>query len=70
MLATRVLDDILLNTGVLILYLGFVFLTFVALLLARWVKARGGIQIQAALLSPMGSLSMLTTAFLLSNVIF
>ena len=70
MVATRVLDDILLNTGVLVLYLGFVFLTFVALLLARWVKARGSIQIQAALLSPMGSLYTLTTAFLLSNVIF
>ena len=64
------LDDIVLSTGVLILYLGFVLLTFVALLLARWVKARGNIQIQAALLSPLGSLYTLTTAFLLSNVIF
>jgi hypothetical protein len=66
----RMLDDIVLSTGVLILYLGFVLLTFVALLLARWVKARGNIQIQAALLSPLGSLYTLTTAFLLSNVIF
>jgi hypothetical protein len=70
MVATRILDDILLNTGVVILYLGFVLLTFIALLLARWVKARGNIQIQAALLSPLGSLYTLTTAFLLSNVIF
>ena len=70
MVATRILDDLLLNTGVVILYLGFVLLTFIALLLARWVKARGNIQIQAALLSPLGSLYTLTTAFLLSNVIF
>ena len=54
----------------LILYGLFVFLTFVALLVSRWVKARHNIQLQSALLSPLGSLYTLTTAFLLSNVIF
>jgi len=38
--------------------------------LAKWVKNRSAISIQAGLLSPMGSLYVFTTAFLLSNVIF
>jgi len=54
----------------LTLYGLFVLLTFVALLLARWVKSRHNIQLQPSLLSPLGSLYTLTTAFLLSNVIF
>ena len=64
------MNDWLLNAGVLLLYLVFVLLTTVALFLARWVKARGKIHVQAGLLSPLGSLYTLTTAFLLSNVIF
>jgi hypothetical protein len=63
-------DEILLNAGVLVVYAAFVLITFVALLFARWVKARGNLQLQAGLLSPLGSLYTLTTAFLLSNVIF
>ena len=54
----------------LILYGLFVLLICLALLLARWVKSRHSLQIQASLLSPLGSLYTLTTAFLLSNVIF
>lgn len=64
------LDDLLVNSGVLVLYGLFVLLTVAALILARWVKARGNLQLQAGLLSPLGSLYTLTTAFLLSNVIF
>lgn len=64
------LEDLLLNGGVFVLYLVFVLLTALALFLARWVKARGNLQIQPGLLSPLGSLYTLTTAFLLSNVIF
>ena len=63
-------DELLLNAGVLLLYLAFVLITTLALLLARWVKSRGNLQLQAGLLSPLGSLYTLTTAFLLSNVIF
>jgi hypothetical protein len=65
-----VMPDLLLKAGVPLLYLGFVVLTVLALQLARWVKARGSLQMQTSLLSPMGSLYTLTTAFLLSNVIF
>ena len=65
-----VVDELLLNAGVLLLYLAFVLITTLALLLARWVKSRGNLQLQAGLLSPLGSLYTLTTAFLLSNVIF
>lgn len=63
-------DELLLQGGVALLYLVFVVLTALALALARWVKARGNLQLQAGLLSPLGSLYTLTTAFLLSNVIF
>lgn len=63
-------SDLLLQAGVPLLYLVFVGLTALALLLARWVKRRGSLQMQPGLLSPMGSLYTLTTAFLLSNVIF
>jgi len=62
--------ELLLDGGVFLLYLVFVTLTASALQLARWVKARGNLQLQAGLLSPLGSLYTLTTAFLLSNVIF
>jgi hypothetical protein len=68
--AIVLLEKLFLDGGVLILYLVFVLLTAVALFLARWVKARGNLQLQAGLLSPLGSLYTLTTAFLLSNVIF
>jgi hypothetical protein len=54
----------------LILYAVYLLLTFLALMLARWVKQRHSLQLQASLLSPLGSLYTLTTAFLLSNVIF
>jgi hypothetical protein len=64
------MPDVLLRAGVPLLYLSFVVLTALALLLARWVKSRGTIHMQTSLLSPMGSLYTLTTAFLLSNVIF
>lgn len=63
-------NELLLNAGVLFLYLAFVLITSLALLLARWVKSRGKLQLQPGLLSPLGSLYTLTTAFLLSNVIF
>lgn len=68
--AMVLVDVLLVNAGVLLLHLAFVLITTLALLLARWVKARGKLQLQAGLLSPMGSLYTLTTAFLLSNVIF
>lgn len=48
----------------------FLILTVAAISLARWIKNRSQISIQASLLSPMGSLYIFTTAFLLSNVIF
>ena len=64
------LDALLLRGGVLLIYLAFVVLTAGALVLARWVKARGSLKLQPGLLSPLGSLYTLTTAFLLSNVIF
>lgn len=64
------MSELLLRTGVPLIYLGFVTLTAIALLLARWVKSRGNIKLQASQLSPLGSLYTLTTAFLLSNVIF
>ena len=64
------MPELLLRAGVPLLYLTFVVLTMLALLLARWVKARGNLHMQTSLLSPMGSLYTLTTAFLLSNVIF
>jgi len=70
LLAVSGWGDLLLDSGVFLLYLVFVALTTSALLLARWVKARGSVQLQAGLLSPLGSLYTLTTAFLLSNVIF
>ncbi|MCS5707275.1 DUF4239 domain-containing protein [Synechococcus sp. FGCU-3] len=54
----------------LILYGLFVLLICLALSLARWVKSRHSLQLQASMLSPLGSLYTLTTAFLLSNVIF
>lgn len=63
-------SELLLDSGVFLLYVLFVALTTAALFLARWVKARGSVQLQASLLSPLGSLYTLTTAFLLSNVIF
>lgn len=63
-------NALLLDSGVFVLYGVFVALTTSALLLGRWVKARGSVQLQAGLLSPLGSLYTLTTAFLLSNVIF
>jgi len=66
-LALLPLDELLLQGGVALLYLVFVVLTALALALARWVKARGNLQLQAGLLSPLGSLYTLTTAFLLSN---
>jgi hypothetical protein len=53
-----------------ILYGLFLLLTCVALLVARWIKSRHSLHLQAGLLSPLGSLYTLTTAFLLSNVIF
>jgi hypothetical protein len=62
--------DLMLDGGALILYGVFVLITFVALVLARWVKQRGNLKLQPGLLSPLGSLYTLTTAFLLSNVIF
>ena len=65
-----VVDELLLRGGVLLIYLAFVVLTAGALVLARWVKARGSLKLQPGLLSPLGSLYTLTTAFLLSNVIF
>jgi hypothetical protein len=64
------MDQLILNGGVLFRYLGFVLIPALALMLARWVKARGSLQLQPGLLSPLGSLYTLTTAFLLSNVIF
>ena len=64
------MDQLLLDLGVPLIYLGFLLLTGAALLLARWVKQRGKLQLQASQLSPLGSLYTLTTAFLLSNVIF
>ena len=64
------LNELLLRGGVFLIYLAFVVLTAGALVLARWVKARGSLKLQPGLLSPLGSLYTLTTAFLLSNVIF
>lgn len=64
------LSELLLQGGVVLVYGVFVALTTTALALARWVKSRGSLQLQAGLLSPLGSLYTLTTAFLLSNVIF
>lgn len=48
----------------------FFFLTAAAIGLSSWIKQRSAISIQSSLLSPMGSLYIFTTAFLLSNVIF
>jgi len=64
------MSELLLKAGVPMLYVGFMALTVLALVLARWAKSRGNLQMQASLLSPLGSLYTLTTAFLLSNVIF
>jgi hypothetical protein len=58
------------NSSVPLLYAMFFFLTVAAFGLAKWIKNRSAIGIQASLLSPMGSLYIFTTAFLLSNVIF
>lgn len=66
----RATADLLLRAGVPLVYLGFLGLTVLALQLARWAKARGNVQLQSSLLSPLGSLYTLTTAFLLSNVLF
>lgn len=55
--------------GLALIYLAFVIVTLVALCIARWGKTRP-LQLQAGLLSPLGSLYIFTTAFLLSNVIF
>ena len=63
------MSDLLLKAGVPLIYLGFLSLTAIALFLAKWVKARGSLKLQASQLSPLGSLYTLTTAFLLSNVI-
>ena len=40
------LDALLLRGGVLLIYLAFVVLTAGALVLARWVKARGSLKLQ------------------------
>ena len=53
-----------------ILYSMFLGLTLAAFLLAKWIKNRSTIAIQPSLLSPIGSLYIFTTAFLVSNVIF
>lgn len=58
------------NTSVTLLYTIFLILTVAAIGLSKWIKNRSPISIQASLLSPMGSLYIFTTAFLLSNVIF
>ena len=58
------------NSSVPLLYAMFFVLTVAAFGLAKWIKKRSAIGIQASLLSPMGSLYIFTTAFLLSNVIF
>jgi hypothetical protein len=64
------LPTLMASGSVLLIYGMFLSITALALLLARWIKARGPLQLQSSLLSPMGSLYTLTTAFLLSNVIF
>ena len=58
------------NSSIPLLYAMFFVLTVAAFGLAKWIKKRSAIGIQASLLSPMGSLYIFTTAFLLSNVIF
>ncbi|MBW0166920.1 MAG: DUF4239 domain-containing protein [Vulcanococcus sp.] len=58
------------NSSVAFLYAVFFILTAAAFGLAKWIKSRSAIAIQSSLLSPMGSLYIFTTAFLLSNVIF
>ena len=58
------------NSSVPLLYAMFFVLTVAAFGLAKWIKKRSAIGIQASLRSPMGSLYILTTGFLLSNVMF
>lgn len=65
-----ILEDFFLDRGVLALYLLFTCVMVLAYILARWVKRRGALQLQPSMFSPLGSLYTLTTAFLLSNVIF
>lgn len=60
----------LINNSVPLLYAMFFVMTLAAFGLAKWIKSRSAVGIQASLLSPMGSLYIFTTAFLLSNVIF
>jgi Protein of unknown function (DUF4239) len=63
--------DLLAPRGIVVaLYALFISLTAVALVLARWVRRRPSLALSPSLLSPLGSLYSLTTAFLLSNVIF
>ena len=58
------------NNSVSLLYAMFFVMTLAAFGLAKWIKNQSAIGIQASLMSPMGSLYIFTTAFLLSNVIF
>ena len=60
----------LINNSVSLLYAMFFVMTLAAFGLAKWIKNQSAIGIQASLMSPMGSLYIFTTAFLLSNVIF
>jgi hypothetical protein len=53
-----------------LIYAMFLAITFIALGAARAIRSRGRLEISSSMLSPMGSLYSLTTAFLLSNVIF
>ena len=53
-----------------LIYAIFLAITVTALGAARVIRSRGRLEISSSMLSPMGSLYSLTTAFLLSNVIF
>lgn len=53
-----------------LIYAMFLAITFMALGAARAIRSHGRLEISSSMLSPMGSLYSLTTAFLLSNVIF
>ena len=64
------LEQLPLQTALVMIYGLFVALTALALLLSRRLSTHKHSVLQPGLLSPLGSLYIFTTAFLLSNVIF
>ena len=64
------MDQLPLPVALVLIYILFILLTLAALFLSRRVYSHKHSALQPGLLSPLGSLYIFTTAFLLSNVLF